>query len=155
MAYDNQYSGGQKPQGRPQIPSQELPEGYLQGGYYKAPSTEGGASILRKEYIVGYPKEIAGALNWDRDKNKNAQVRKYYDYCIRLRDLMLRGKTFAEIESDFCRLSIFVDNAEKRGRVSRLFVKFIDKNIENIHTEKDFYAFVKHFEAVIAHLRVK
>lgn len=128
-----------------------LPEGYLKDGYFQ-PAAEGERPALRREFIIGYPEKIARALE-DREKNKSTQLRKFYDYCIRIRDMLDRGQSFREVESDFCRLLAFVKYAETRGKVSALFVEFIQKNMDMIHSKEEFYAFVKHFEAVIAYIK--
>lgn len=128
-----------------------LPEGYLQGGYFE-PAAAGERPALRREYIIGYPAEIAQALE-DREKNKSTQLRKFYDYCIRIRDMLDRGQSFHEVESDFCRLAAFAKYAESRGKVSGLFVEFIQKNVDMVRGKEDFYAFLKHFEAVIAYIK--
>lgn len=146
MAFDpgrNGYKGYQ------QQPA--LPAGYLEDGYFE-PIAQGGRPALRREFIIGYPEEIAKALD-DREKNKSTQLRKFYDYCIRIQSLLERGQPFGEVESDFCRLSAFVNYAENRGKVSGLFVEFIQKNVSRIHSKEEFYAFLKHFEAVIAHIK--
>lgn len=139
-----QRGGYQKPEAR-------LPEGYLHGGYFES-GQAGEKPSLRREYIVGYPEEIAKSLE-DRELNKSAQLRKFYDYAIRVRDMLGRGISFREAESDFCRLLVFADYARSRSRVSALFVDFIQQNVESVKNEQDFYAFLKHFEAVIAHLK--
>lgn len=137
-----QKSGYQRP---------ELPEGYLSGGYFE-PGQAGEKPALRREYIVGYPEEIARNLE-DRELNKSAQLRKFYDYAIRIRDMLGRGFSFREVQSDFCRLLVFADYARSRNRVSQLFVDFTKRNVDAVHDKQDFYAFLKHFEAVIAHLK--
>ena len=151
MAYNGGKTGfqGGRPYGQPFQPS--LPEGYLKGGYFE-PAAEGERPALRKEYIVGYPEKIAKALE-DREKNKSAQLRKFYDYCIRIRDMLERGQSFRELESEFCRLAAFAKYAESRGKVSGLFVEFIQKNVDAVQSKEEFYAFVKHFEAVIAYIK--
>lgn len=139
------YQGGQ------QRWQPALPDGYLKGGYFE-PAAEGERPALRREFIIGYPETIANALE-DREKNKSTQLRKFYDYCIRIRDMLDRGQSFHEVESDFCRLAAFAKYAESRGRVSDLFVKFIQNNVNMIHSKDEFYAFLKHFEAVIAYIK--
>lgn len=138
------YQGGR--QWRP-----TLPQGYLAGGYFK-PVEKGERPALRREFIIEYPKDIAKALE-DREKNKSTQLRRFYDYCIRIRDMLDRGQSFPEVEGDFCRLAAFAKYAESRGKVSGLFVEFIQKNVDSIHSKDEFYAFVKHFEAVIAYVK--
>lgn len=140
-----------RPQGsRPEWSAPTLPQGYLRDGYY---SFEGnGKPVLRREFIVGYPEEIARKLD-DREKNKSSQLRKFYDYCIRIRSMLERGMSFSEVEGEFCRLVAFADYAQKRNRVSPLFVDFIRKNVMAVHNEQDLNAFTKHFEAVIAYIK--
>lgn len=146
----NNSRGGYPP--RVEMPK-KLPEGYLDGGYFEQ---RDGKSVLKRDYILSYPAQIAESMiERDRNMNKSSQIRKYYDYSIRIRDMMHTGKSFPEVEAEFCRLSNFVAYAESRGLVSRLFVRFIDKNIEAIHNKEDFSAFIKHFEAVVAHLKEK
>ena len=141
-----QRDGNQRPEPR-------LPEGYLHGGYFE-PGLAREKPSLRREYIIGYPEEIARSLG-DPKLNKSSQLRKFYDYAIRIRDILGRGISFREAESDFCRLLVFADYARNRSQplVSMLFVDFIRQNVETVKNEQDFYAFLKHFEAVIAHLK--
>lgn len=148
MAYNAGRSGYQGGQPRRQP---GLPEGYLKDGYFET-SPENKRPVLRREYIIGHPAKIAQGLE-DREKNKSSQLRKFYNYCIRVRDMLDRGQSFREIESDFCRLSAFAKYAESRGRVSGLFVEFIQKNVDAVRRKEDFYAFLKHFEAVIAYIK--
>ena len=151
MAYNagGRWNGPQGQRGGYSRP--ELPEGYLSGGYFE-PGQVGEKPALRREYIVGYPEEIARNLE-DRELNKSAQLRKFYDYAIRIRDMLGRGMSFREVQSDFCRLLVFADYARSRNRVSQLFVDFTQRNVDAVQSEQDFYAFLKHFEAVIAHLK--
>lgn len=147
MAYNESRRGFQRG-GQPQS---TLPEKYLEGGYFDSTAKEA-RPVLRREYIIGYPAKIAQALE-DREKNKSSQLRKFYDYCIRIRDMLDRGQSFREVESDFCRLAAFAKYAESRSKVSSLFVEFIQKNVNAIRSKEDFYAFLKHFEAVIAYIK--
>lgn len=149
MAF-NPGKGGY-PGGRQGWQQPTLPEGYLKSGYFE-PATEGERPALRREFIIGYPEKIARALE-DREKNKSTQLRKFYDYCIRIRDMLDRGRPFHEVESDFCRLAAFAGYAESRGKVNRLFVEFIQENVDTVRSKEDFYAFLKHFEAVIAYIK--
>lgn len=139
------YQGGQ------QRRQPTLPEGYLKDGYFE-PTAGGKRPALRREFIIGYPEKIAQALD-DREKNKSTQLRKFYDYCIRIRDMLDCGQSFHEVESDFCRLEVFSKYAESRSKVSGLFVNFIQSNVRSVHSKDEFYAFMKHFEAVIAYIK--
>ena len=128
---------------------QELPNGYLEKGYYEDDEKK----IMRVEYIVQYPKEIVDQLKKDRNKNKSSQLRRYYEFVIRIKDrLRQSGTTFDEMKSEIGRLIPFAEYAVTRGKVSAYFQKFINKNINSIRDERDFMAFAKHFEAIIANL---
>ena len=73
MAYNgrNNYQNGQGGyNSRYQQPS--LPDGYLDGGYF-SPAKDGQKRAMKREYILGYPEQIARALD-DRDKNKSTQI---------------------------------------------------------------------------------
>lgn len=141
MAYDNRgYS------------APCLPDGYLIGGYYTDPEKE----KLKKEYIVAYPRQIADALERDgkREANKRTQIRKYYEYLLRVRDkLNLKDGDFEAIEADLAELFPKATYAQTRQVVSGLFVDFIRENLEAVQDARDLRAFVKHFEAVIAFMK--
>lgn len=144
------YQGGQSGY-NPQRQQASLPEGYLDGGYFN-PCKDGQKRIMKREYIIGYPEEIAKALD-DREKNKSSQLRKFYDFCIRIRDALEQGKSFQELESDLCRIVPYAVKAEERKLVTSIFVEFIKRNVNIIHSKETFYAFLKHFEAVIAYIK--
>ena len=149
----NNRPGGFKP--RNDSPKR-LPDGYeedLRSGYFYVPD---GAEkpVMKPNFILGYPRKIADALTeWDRNKNKSSQIRRYYDFCVRIRDRMDDGRTYAETEAEFCRLVPLVEYAKSRGLVTDVFVNFINRNIDAVHTAEGFHAFVKHFEAVVAHMK--
>lgn len=149
MAYNNSYQGGNRGNmGRGYgAPQPHLPDGYLTQGYYEIKNDK---KFLRSEYIVDFPERIAKDLE-DRSKNKSSQIRKFYDYCVRL-DGTMKRKSFNEVEADFKRLIPFVKYACTRNRVSQLFVDFIERNVLKVKDKHDFRAFLKHFEALIAYL---
>ncbi len=163
MAYDgrnfgNRQGGGRSgPGGDPNYKKGKLPEGYLSGGYFEVID---GEKALRPEYIVKYPKEIAEKLSsqnewekWNSPQNKRSQVRRFYEYGLRIQGLLRRKHNhFAAVEAELGRLLPFVKYAESRGTVSVLFRNFIDRNITAVHDGEDLNAFMKHFEAVIAYL---
>ena len=155
MGYSNKNSSYRgAPQGRSgswrQNEPANLPEGYLSDGYYRR--AEGGDPELNPDYIVKYPKVIANGLQ-DRQANKSTQLRKFYDYCIRLRDFMrYQQLPFSAIKAELARLEPFVEYAQKRKRVTSLFTDFIHENVKAVQSDEDFRAFLKHFEALIAYL---
>lgn len=154
----NQSGGGNRPGGfkpRNKAP-RRLPDGYaedLQSGYFYIPKGSE-KPVMKPNFILGYPKKIADALSeWDKKKNKSSQIRRYYDFCVRIRDLMDAGHSYEEMEAEFCRLVPLVDYAKSRDLVTDVFVNFIYRNIDAIDSIEAFHAFVKHFEAVVAHMK--
>jgi len=159
MAYNNGYNN--KPYGNKNYAQnnnwekQELPENYLKGGYYEE---KDGETVLKKEYIIGFPNEIAKLLSDEKNKNnknknKRSQIRKFYEYVLRIQDLLKRKKTgFSVVEAELARLVPYVKYAESRSTVTELFRMFVEENVKHIHDEKDLTAFVKHFEAIVAYL---
>lgn len=136
-----------------------LPDGYLNGGYF-APIQSGQRLVIKEDYIIDYPAEIAKKLTIEhKEKNKSSQLRKFYGYCLRIKGAIEQGNSFEEVKSDFFQIKNYAEYAESRGRVTKLFVDFIEKNVnviknEDITNRKEaFYAFVKHFEAIIANIK--
>lgn len=130
-------------------PLPKLPEGYLNGGYYKDKEK----SNMKEDYVVKFSKQIAECLSSEgREKNKSTQLRKYYDYTIRIKNSLRYENNFDKVLPEIKRLSYFSEYAKTRGKVSNLFVDFINKNVEAINDTKDFLAFSIHFEAIIAYL---
>ncbi len=126
-----------------------FPDNYLKGGYYKDEKKE----ILRKEYIVEYPRKLAWIFENDggRDANKRSQLRKFYEYSLRVeKSIFYSENNFEKYEADINQLLPAVTYAKTRKVVSSKFVEFIDKNLKCIHDQKDFKAFIRHFEAILA-----
>lgn len=131
-------------------PELTFPKGYLEGGYFKDENKK----TLKSEYIIEYPKHIVENFKkYEKDKNKSSQLRKYYDFVVRIKDtLKYNIKTFDEVYPEINKLDYYSSYAESRGKVSNHFVNFIKKNLQNINTKEDFFAFATHFEAIIAYL---
>jgi CRISPR-associated protein Csm2 len=151
VAYNDNYNKGNNySKGRPNSPYQApvLPKDYLVDGYYEV---KNGKQVLKCEYILEFAKQISKNFI-DGNKNKSSQLRKFYDYCMRLQQTLATGNDFAAIQADFSRLVPFVEYAKTRGRVTPLFVDFIKQNVAAVKNKEDYRAFVKHFEAIVAYL---
>ena len=160
MPYDNKKFGGRTGSMNSNFTSYQkaqLPKGYLSGGYFEMIGDE---KALRPEYIVAYAKEIAEKLDkpeeWDKfnsPQNKRSQVRKFYEYVLRIQGLLQRkNNNFEVVEAELDRLIPFVNYARSRSTVSELFQIFVEENIRAIHSVEDLNAFVKHFESIVAYL---
>ncbi len=146
MVYDNKNFNKNKNYNSKLEPT--FPEGYLEGGYFEDKEKR----TLKSEYIVKYPIHIVKNLK-DGDKNKSSQLRKYYDFVVRIKDTLKYDiKTFDEVYPEINKLDYHSTYAESRNKVTKYFVDFIKKNLQNIHTKEDFFAFATHFEAIIAYL---
>lgn len=150
MAFNNNFNkNSNQGNNKGQKPEPIFPNGYLDGGYFEDKEKK----ILKSEYIVEYSKHIAESLSSDKNKNKSTQLRKYYEFAIRIKDtLKYNIKTFEEVKSEINKLAPSSSYAKTKGNVTDCFVDFIKKNLENIKTEEDFFAFATHFEAIIAYL---
>ena len=130
-----------------------LPEGYLKEGYFTDVNNK---EKRDSKYIVEYAKSIAAALEAEGkgQKNNSSQIRKYYDYGLRVQDkLQSKKNDFTYVEADIAQFVSTVSYAKSRGVVTKLFEEFLVKNVDKIEDEKDYYAFMKHFEAVIAFMK--
>lgn len=137
--------------------AQDFPKGYLEDGYFDDDKKE----ELKIWYIVEFSKAIKdGLINCGKDENKSTQLRKYYEFVVRIKDKIKYNSSsdinnnvrFEQILPEIHKLSYYANYAMTRGKVSKFFVDFIDKNINAIKDEKDFGAFATHFEAIIAYL---
>jgi len=109
-----------------------------------------------KDYIIKYAKQIANCLEREGNgqKNNRSQIRKYFDYALRVRDKLLsKDNDFSYVEADIAQFESTVAYAKGRGVVTDIFEKFVTNNIEKISDAKDYYAFIKHFEAVVAFMK--
>lgn len=161
MAFENRSGGGRQGEARTGFGTGykkgELPKGYLSGGYFEV---AGGEKSLKPEYIVKYSEEIAKRLDnpeeWDRPnspQNKRSQIRKFYEYVLRIQGLLRRKNVkFELVAAELNRLVPFAHYARSRSTVSELFKSFIEENLRAIHGTEDLDAFVKHFESIVAYL---
>lgn len=130
----------------------DLPNGYLASGYYE----DSEKKVMRLEYIIKYPKEIVRKIKVEKNKNKNAQLRRFYGYVVHIKESLRQPNiTYKEMEAKIKHLPNLTAYAKQRGHISDYFQDFIEKNVHSIHDEKDFAAFAMHFEAIIGNLPKK
>ena len=126
------------------------PAGYLQG-YYEDPEK----LVLKKEYILSFAKDIKNTLEAEggANRNKRSQIRKFYDYCIRIRDKLDTRGDFSYVAAEFANLDPMASIQKSRNVVSESFYSFISSNVEAVKDERDFRAFVMHFQAIVAYMK--
>lgn len=121
-------------------------------GFYTDPEKE----KLDPDFVLLYAKEVAANLDIEGrgDVNKRTQIRKYYDYLKRVEQKLCRyDMDYTYIKADVASLHAKVKYAMDRKVVSKQFVLFLDHALPQIKDAKDFKAFMKHFEAVIAYMK--
>lgn len=127
------------------------PAGYLENGYYEDSEKQ----IRRKEYILSYARDIAQTLELDggNNKNKRSQIRKFYDYCVRVRQKLDTKGSFSYVEADLANLDPMASQQKNRNVVSDSFYRFVNMNVKAVKDEQDFRAFVLHFQSIVAYMK--
>ncbi len=128
-----------------------LPEGYLKDGYFNDTPT---GKAIKTSLMMKTAKDIAEGLNSGRTQLKKSQLRKYYDYCKNLQDKMqLKSVGYEVIRPGFVKLLGHATNALNKSTplVPRLFVAFVERNVNAVKDADDFNAFVEHFEMIVAY----
>lgn len=121
-------------------------------GFYTDPEKE----KLDPDFVLLYAKAIAANLDIEGrgDTNKRTQIRKYYDYLKRVEQMLYRrGMDYSYVKADVDILHSKVKYAKDRKVVSDQFVSFFGCTLPQLKDAKDFKAFMKHFEAVIAYMK--
>lgn len=103
--------------------------------------------------MTDYPKQLALLFSKNRDVNKSAQIRKYFDFCRKVEGIFKVKKDFNYVKSELPKLIYHVNSAlnKKQPLVSKEFCVFIEKNVELAVEDKANFVkgFIYHFEAVI------
>jgi len=148
---DRGWNGQRMNDNRSGYDEPKLPEGYLKNGYF---DTGPSGKTVRTELVWKTAKEIADSLNAGKTQLKKSQLRKYYDYCKNLQSKMhLRNAGFEAIRPEFVKLLGYATNALNKSTpvVPKIFVKFVESNIDKVKNADDFNAFIAHFEMIVAY----
>lgn len=149
----NYFNNNQRRDNKSQEKEPSFSEEYLKNGYY---SMVDGEQVMHVGLVTYKAKEIADDLNCRVNKkdglNKRSQIRKFYEYVISIESLVKRKGRFDVYEADLKKLIASAVYAKTRKVVSQYFVDFINSNLDKVKSEKDLFAFSKHFEAVVAYL---
>lgn len=150
----NNRGGGYGGRGRYQQNQREefrLSEGYLKNGYFNDTPT---GKAIKTSLMMKTARDIAEGLYSAWPQIKKSQLRKYYDYCKNLQAKMEFKKVgFEVIQPGFAKLLGHATNASNKSPklVPRLFVDFVERNINTVKDADDFNAFVEHFEMIVAY----
>jgi CRISPR type III-A-associated protein Csm2 len=150
---------GSPPPGRSGEP--ELPPGYLAVGYFDQKDN------LLKDIFVGWPEKITDALTHSRTKPKatKSSLRAFYTM-LRMAQNQFEAqrrtpdKAMGDAKTQLYKLRIAAQYQRTRSVISVLCQSFLERNIDLVDRkgtdfqsfERNFNAFVEHFQAVIAYL---
>jgi CRISPR-associated protein Csm2 len=113
----------------------------LEKGYFDS------GGCLWEEFLTKFADKIAKSFRG----LKNHQLRRFYGH-IKAADNRLRmTEDWRCVNLDIKKLLSFVSEAKGKDKVPESFYKFIDANINKIKEQKDFEAFVEHFQAIVAY----
>ncbi len=122
-----------------------LPEGYLnklQKGYFDT------TNCLHEDFITTFADKIAQSFKG----LKNHQLRRFYNHVKAAETRLKMTNDWNCVNLDIKKLCSFVAEAKGKGnKIPENFYQFIDKNIKKIDSQRDFEAFVTHFEAVVGY----
>lgn len=127
-----------------------LPQGYLQGGYFQADGKS-----LRPEVIVGWAEEVARALGDSRPEMTHAQLRRFYNKMLSIKQRLEVSDEFAQLVPELLTLKRDAADSVGKENAPELFKAFIDRNVDSaIKGEEAFKkGFLQHFQSVIAYKR--
>src|SRR5690554_210488 len=121
-----------------------LDENYLQHGYFDA------GNNMYDSLLLEDAKRVAETLV--RARMTTHQLRLFFNNCKSISRL-LDDQDFESIKHNIYKLPSMAANGKGRGNLPQAFVEFIEKNINLISSEKDFRAFMEHFQAVVGYSR--
>ena len=142
--------GGGNPSASGPAPAQ-LPEGYLDGGYFE---TKNDKKYIREEVFISWARAVSAALK--QDGLTSTKIRGFFN---KLRAIEYNFKMTHDF--DRAREGIFafardVAYTENRGVTKPLFTRFIEKNIAEAKKDAEhFRAFIEHFQSVVAYFKDK
>ena len=127
-----------------------IPNGYLVGGYF-----ENGTTVLKSDYVLNFAQSLAQSLASEKPPIKKTQLRRFYDKVKNTRDNYERN--FISLEDailNICELAPLANNSMNKGNAPKLFLQFIDKNVQYIRTNRTYEAlkaFEQHFRAILCY----
>lgn len=129
-------------------PPPQLPQGYLQNGYFDE------KGHVLPAVVQEWAQAIARSLADCKPKMTATQLRgRYFGEVRRLENKLNAVQDFAIIRPEVLKLPMYVENAVNKGKVPGLFKLFIETNVRwAARGEKEFRkGFVNHFECVVGY----
>jgi hypothetical protein len=116
-----------------------LPEGYLADGYYA--KSDSGVSYLKPAFVGRYAKEIAAGLNGMKLTDVSKMIRTLKQ--AKKSTLPFEARLTAAME-----LLPYALSLVKNKKAPQLLVTFLQANLDAIHGNEDWSAFLRHTTAV-------
>jgi CRISPR type III-A-associated protein Csm2 len=161
-SFGDMRGGGPTQPRRPDQRAQpDLPPDYLQGGYFDVQN-------LRREIFIEWPQAITQSLRGVRPPATKNSLRAFYAM-LRMAKTQFdaqradQSKAQADATTQLYKLRTAAQYQQTRAVISQLCHRFLTKNIDAVlergkdfdSFQKNFNAFVEHFQAVIAYLPEK
>lgn len=121
----------------------KLPKDYLANGYYAA--TDKGSKYLRSEFVGEYAETMAAMLSDMKPAAFNGL----------LREMKRSKKTALPFEARLTAAAEMLPKAMalvRRKKAPALLVSFIKDNLDHIQNDDDWYAYLRHLEAIAAYI---
>lgn len=103
---------------------------------------------LWEEFVTTLADKIA--FSFGKSLN-NHQLRRFYGHAKTAENRLKMTKDWPAVNVDIKKLSSFAAEAKGKNKIPESFFAFLDKNVKAIKDEKDFDAFLEHFQAVVAY----
>ena len=124
--------------------SEGLPPEYitkLHNGYFDS------NNCLWEEFITTFADKIAKSFKG----LKTHQLRRFYGHIKAAENRLNMTGDWHSVKLDVKKLIPFVSEAKGKDKVPMSFFEFIEASIKRIDNQRDFKAFVEHFQAVVAY----
>ncbi len=143
--FDTCFECGSKGRTGASVPS-DLPKEYLEllaRGYHDAKGN------VWEELITTMASQVAQVVGADK-KLTNGQLRRFYQHAKAAENRLNMTGDWPAVNIDVKKLGPFAAEAKAKGKIPNAFFVFLDRNVSMIKSQKDFDAFLQHFQAVVA-----
>ena len=122
--------------------SQDVASDYLEKGYFSKPG------VLREELVTSTADKLAAAFA--ARKLTTGQLRRFYSHVKAAENRLRMTGDWPAVSVDVKKLGAFAAEAKGKQKVPDNFYAFIDANVRAVNAKDDFFAFIQHFESVVA-----
>lgn len=142
----------QRPFNRQALEKRSLPDKYLEQGYFKTDH------VMFDRLLIDDPRAIVTALTDSRRQVEDrameyGQFRKFYDYARQIERRLHLGEPWEKARQDVLRLIVYANNSCVRQIAPKVFLKFMEKNVDKAADPQTSDAFLKgfliHMESIV------